>query len=276
MLFGIVVLLVSLITWPATAQGQEEPSATPVVELGDPPVIPGTIIETETPTEEATIPVAESTQSSATVETDQTESAQFSESSNSFAPAANPKGNNGTVKVDGGDFDNSPDNEPHVGCVFQIDFYGFDEGDLYASVTFDVQPPTGNATILQQSGIFIGGDDNDMGGSEQGLDASVTFNLTPLLVGVYAPQPNQGFHIKLTVTADGSQGSGTKHKTFWVEGCGEDSTPTATVTQTVTATVTQTATVTETPTETATVTETPTETATVTETPTETATVTET
>ena len=49
---------------------------------------------------------------------------------------ADPPGNNGTVKIDGVEFDDHPDNEPHVGCEFQVDFYGFDEGDLYADVTF--------------------------------------------------------------------------------------------------------------------------------------------
>ena len=36
-----------------------------------------------------------------------------------------------------------------MGCVFQVDFYGYDEGDLFADVTFEVQPPTGNAVILE-------------------------------------------------------------------------------------------------------------------------------
>ena len=52
-------------------------------------------------------------------------------------------GNNGTVKIDGVEFDTHPDNEPHVGCVFQVDWYGFDEGDLFSHVTFEVHPPTG-------------------------------------------------------------------------------------------------------------------------------------
>ncbi|HEV8374234.1 MAG TPA: hypothetical protein VGR68_13625, partial [Actinomycetota bacterium] len=47
----------------------------------------------------------------------------------------NPPGNNGTIKVDGVPFDDAPDNEPHVGCTFQVDFYGYDEGDLFADVT---------------------------------------------------------------------------------------------------------------------------------------------
>jgi hypothetical protein len=43
------------------------------------------------------------------------------------AAASNPSGNHGTVKVDARPFDAAPDNEPHVGCVFQVDFYGYDE-----------------------------------------------------------------------------------------------------------------------------------------------------
>jgi hypothetical protein len=56
--------------------------------------------------------------------------------------ASNPPGNNGTVKVDAGPFDAAPDNEPHVGCTFQVDYYGYDQGDLHAQVTFEAHPPT--------------------------------------------------------------------------------------------------------------------------------------
>jgi hypothetical protein len=42
--------------------------------------------------------------------------------------APNPPGNNGTIKVDAQLFDAAPDDEPHVGCTFQVDFYGYDEG----------------------------------------------------------------------------------------------------------------------------------------------------
>src|SRR5215203_6254160 len=57
--------------------------------------------------------------------------------------AQDPPGNNGTVKIDDVAFDDHPNNEPHVGCVFQVDFYGYDEGDdLSAHVTFTSQPPT--------------------------------------------------------------------------------------------------------------------------------------
>jgi hypothetical protein len=131
--------------------------------------------------------------------------------------SADPPGNNGTIKVDGVEFDNHPDNEPHVGCTFQIDFYGFDKGDLNAFVTFESQPPTDPAfkTLLTDT-VFIGEDDNSGGGSEEGLDASETYTLD--FTG-FTPHDIQGFHVKLTINAEGSQGADVKHKVFWVTGC---------------------------------------------------------
>jgi hypothetical protein len=130
--------------------------------------------------------------------------------------APNPPGNNGTVKVDDIPFDDHPNNEPHVGCTFQVDFYGFDEGDLFADVTFESHPPTGPVQVLLTDTVFIGEDDNSGGGSEAGLDASETYTLD--FTGIQ-PHPNQGFHVKLTVNAEGSQGADTKYKVFWVTGC---------------------------------------------------------
>ena len=72
---------------------------------------------------------------------------------------ADPPGNNGTVKVDGVVFDDDPNNEPHVDCIFQIDWYGFDEGDFLSHVTFEVHPPTGKPVILLEDDVFIGEDD---------------------------------------------------------------------------------------------------------------------
>jgi hypothetical protein len=128
----------------------------------------------------------------------------------------NPPGNNGTVKIDDTPFDDHPDNEPHVGCVFQVDFYGYDEGDLEAQVTFESHPPTGPVRVLLTDTVFIGEDDNSGGGSQAGLDASETYTLD--FTGI-EPHPNQGFHVKLTINAEGSQGADVKHKVFWVTGC---------------------------------------------------------
>lgn len=139
---------------------------------------------------------------------------------------ANPPGNNGTVKIDGVAFDDHPDNEPHPGCSFQVDFYGFDEGDLVADVTFEAIDPTGQADPLLTDTVPIGEDDNAGGGSEEGLDASETYDLTEALAGI-TPHPQQGWHVKLTVHAEGSQGADTKHKVFWVTDCGTEDPPTS-------------------------------------------------
>jgi hypothetical protein len=151
----------------------------------------------------------------------------------------NPPGNNGTIKVDDQPFDDHPDNEPHVGCTFQIDFYGFDEGDLNADVTFESHPPTGPVQVLLTDTVFIGEDDNSGGGSEAGLDASETYTLD--FTGI-EPHPNQGFHVKLTIHADGSQGADTKYKVFWVTGCGGEETTTTSGSTTTTTTVKETTT----------------------------------
>lgn len=158
------------------------------------------------------------------------------------APAGpNPPGNNGTVKIDGLAFDDHPDNEPHVGCTFQVDLYGYDEGDLFADVTFEAHPPTGPPVVLLTDTFDIGEDDNSGGGSEAGLDATRTYTLD--LSGI-DPHPIQGWHVKLTVNADGSQGADVKYKVFWVTGC--DTPPTTTTTSTTTSTTTTTSSTTST------------------------------
>jgi hypothetical protein len=156
----------------------------------------------------------------------------------------NPPGNNGTIKIDDVVFDDHPNNEPHVGCVFQVDFYGYDEGDLDATVTFRAHPPTGSGQVLLTDTVFIGEDDNSGGGSQAGLDASETYILD---LSGFTPHPQQGFHVKLTVNAEGSQGADTKHKVFWVQECPPKPTPTPTPTPTKTPTSTPTPT--KTPTE---------------------------
>ena len=138
--------------------------------------------------------------------------------------AANPPGNNGTIKIDGVEWDNHPNNEPHVGCTFEVDFYGFDAGDYWADVTFEAHPPTGHG-VLDTDSVFIGHDDNGGGGSEAGWDASAQYDLTQTLAG-YPVHPQQGYHVKLTIAADGFlHGQGPKHKVFWVGPCDSETPP---------------------------------------------------
>jgi hypothetical protein len=134
------------------------------------------------------------------------------------ALAVNPPGNNGTVKVDGIDVDNQQNaNEPHVGCDFSIEWYGFD-ANAVSMVTFESQPPTSNRPLLTESNIQLDGDDNSGGGSPAGLDGVRYYQLQfdPSLDYLH---PQQGYHVYLTVNTTGSQGSDVKHKVFWVTGC---------------------------------------------------------
>jgi hypothetical protein len=133
------------------------------------------------------------------------------------ADKKNPPGNNGTIKIDGVEFDDHPNNEPHPGCIFEIDLYGYDEGeDLNAEVVFEGHPPTGGGVLdVEPKTLFIG---EDAAGGGTDLDASQQYDLSDALAGV-TPHPKQGYHVKLTVHADGSIGADKKHKVFWVEEC---------------------------------------------------------
>ena len=139
-----------------------------------------------------------------------------------------PPGNNGTIKIDDVEFDDHPNNEPHVGCIFEVDFYGYDEGDLDARVTFRIHPPTGRDKILLRDWIDIG---EDPAGGGTDLDAHREYDLSPALAE-FTPHPKHGYHVKLVVNAEGSIGADTKHKVFWVQGCDEPPPPPPTTTTT--------------------------------------------
>ena len=126
-------------------------------------------------------------------------------------------GNNGTVKVDGVDIDNQSNaNEPHVGCDFSIEWYGFDAANTTSYVTFEAQPPTGTRLLLQGSAT-LDGDDATGGGSPAGWDATQPYTLD-FNDGDYY-HPVQGYHVYLTVETPTANGAIVKHKVFWVTGC---------------------------------------------------------
>jgi hypothetical protein len=140
--------------------------------------------------------------------------------------AANPPGNNGTIKVDAQVLDVLPDNEPHPSCTFGVDFYGFDAGALYATATFTVVAPSASTDtdVFTSPPVWIGQDSNDGGGSATGIDLQQTFDLNAYLFG-YMGSSSQGAHVRLTVHADGATNADTKYKTFWVTGCVEPPPP---------------------------------------------------
>ncbi len=147
-------------------------------------------------------------------------------SGKSKAAGHDPSGNNGTIKIDGAPFDDAPDNEPHVGCEFEIDFYGFDrdpavdaaDRTYFSKVSFEGIAPTGGGNLVPDEGstsVFVG---EDAAGGGTDLDASELYSLRSALSGV-APHPKQGYHVKVTVHTPFSRGADVKHKVLWIAPC---------------------------------------------------------
>ena len=130
------------------------------------------------------------------------------------AGGGDPRGNNGTIKIDGMPFDDGRGNEPHVGCTFQVDFYGFDAGDT-ASITFTGHAPTGGGLLHSETATPIS---DDAAGGGQDRDATLTYSVSKELSELLAiaPHPKQGWHVKLAVDVDSAPG-GAKQKVFWID-----------------------------------------------------------
>ncbi len=144
------------------------------------------------------------------------------------APAAFAQGNDGTVKVDEVDLAAPPPaNDPHVDCIFDIEFFSFDDG-LEAEVTFEGQSPTGHGTVLiNKDPVALEettGGGNDLVGQKE-------YDLSSLVGQLGDPHDNQGFHIKLTVEVPkGTHSTAfSKYKVFWVT-CAPSPSPTPTET----------------------------------------------
>ncbi|MET0772119.1 MAG: hypothetical protein ABWZ82_03465, partial [Candidatus Limnocylindrales bacterium] len=73
------------------------------------------------------------------------------------APVSAAPGNNGTVKIDGLDFSDHPNNEPHVGCMFEVEFFGFDSG-VTADVIFEAHAPSGSVDVVIDDDVSLGPD----------------------------------------------------------------------------------------------------------------------
>ena len=133
-------------------------------------------------------------------------------------------GNNGTVKVgDSTDLDEGrPENDPHLPCTFNIQWFNFDSGwgTLDATVEIDLQAPTNGAkgvgmTVASGdlSPSFVG--NGGQPGAGDGMDHLEWYTLA--FTG--DPHPQQGYHVKITVTTPHSLGSDRKFKVFWVGPC---------------------------------------------------------
>jgi hypothetical protein len=127
--------------------------------------------------------------------------------------SSDPGGNNGTVKIVEL---TGPANDPHVPCTFTVEWYGFD-ANATSDVVFELQNPTAaGRTLAVTAGDLHVTLDNDGNGDGLNLDARMQYTLA--FTG--DPQPQQGYHVKMTATTTGSRGNDTKSKVFWVDSCG--------------------------------------------------------
>lgn len=158
-----------------------------------------------------------------------------------------PPGNNATIKINNVPVDNV-DNQPHITCPFRLSLYNFDSGSGVSNaavVTFVAQPPSGKNLVLPPS---MGDSSFTFPGPNAFQDYS--FDALALQAALFK-QPQQGYHVKVTVkvtSTGGTHGKGkgnnpakvtTKHKVFWLT-CdpGTVVTPTPTPTPTVSPTTT--------------------------------------
>ena len=131
-----------------------------------------------------------------------------------------PAGNNGTFKVDGLPFDDGLGNEPHVSCGFRLKFYGFDEGQT-GDITIAGHAPSGSGIVSQRDDVLIS--DDAAGGGPNDVDEVVTYTLDDLDLSSLTAHPQQGYHVKVTLSTDTP--GGVKHKVFWIEPCATEAPP---------------------------------------------------
>jgi hypothetical protein len=140
-----------------------------------------------------------------------------------------PPGNNGTIKIHRTDTDQTDHaNEPHVGCEFNVEFFGFDGYANSSEMSFSLWSPTQpDEPVLYTRHVDLTVD-NRVNGAE--WDHEETFTAAQIIgTNAVEPQAQQGYHVKLTVETDDSapQGATVKHKVFWMQPC-ETSTSTST------------------------------------------------
>jgi hypothetical protein len=127
-----------------------------------------------------------------------------------------PRGNNGTIKVDGPAWDARVDNEPHPSCAFRVTFFGFDEGQT-ADITVTGIAPTGGGVLLHET--VVPTSDDPAGGAAHDADgATRVFTADDLGLDAVTPHPQQGYHLKVAVDSLEAPG-GAKQKVLWLEPC---------------------------------------------------------
>ena len=133
-------------------------------------------------------------------------------------PAGDPRGNNGTIKIDTVPADEARANRPHPGCTFSLTFFNFDAGQ-HADITFTGQAPTATGTLLSLSNQLI-----STSPADGAMESAHTVTLSAADLGLLGtPQVAQGWHVKVAVDALEAPG-GAKQKVFWLD-CPQDTAP---------------------------------------------------
>ncbi|MFI6264003.1 LPXTG cell wall anchor domain-containing protein [Micromonospora sp. NPDC051006] len=129
----------------------------------------------------------------------------------------NPPGDNGTVKIDGAPFSDKVDNQPHVTCDFELEFFNFDANQA-ADITLTAQPPSGKDIVVWSVRNRVISTDA-AGGAENDHDEVIRLSATDLALGGLTAHPKQGYHLKLDVDLVDGKSSDAKHKVFWLQPC---------------------------------------------------------
>ena len=119
----------------------------------------------------------------------------------------------GTVKVEGEDIDDLPNNKPHEGCVFTIEWRGFAGSSLVTATLTLVNPTAGGS---KSASVNL---DGDPAGGGNDLDATVVLDLLDI-PGIEDVEPHMiagkpSLHVRLDATTP----TGEKHKVFWAINC---------------------------------------------------------
>ncbi|WP_406036615.1 LPXTG cell wall anchor domain-containing protein [Micromonospora sp. NBC_00898] len=138
----------------------------------------------------------------------------------------NPNGDNGTVKIDGAEFSDRVQNEPHVTCDFELEFFNFDE-DQAANISLTAQAPSGQGQVVWSMQNVVISDDPAKG-AENDHDAAIMIPGKDLDLTGLELQPKQGYHLKLNVHLTDGKAFDDKHKVFWVQPCGSSESPSPT------------------------------------------------
>ncbi|MFU8876336.1 hypothetical protein [Micromonospora sp. SL4-19] len=137
----------------------------------------------------------------------------------------NPPGDNGTVKIDGVPFSDKVDNQPHVTCEFELEFFNFDKNQK-ANLTLWAQPPSStpkDKIVWSRQNVLISND--PASGAENDHDEVIRLSANDLDLTGLKLHEKQGYHIKLDVDLIGGKSANGKHKVFWLKPCASSESP---------------------------------------------------